>query len=141
MPPRPAAHGASAVEAEGSRQGEHVGHGQETGLALGLIGFVAEFIPCVKPILAAVPALLVAFTQGPDLALWTLAGYLAIHQVEGNVVSPLIQRRIIVIPPALMPIGIASVGSLFGYVGVFFAGPLVAMLYAGKPSAAMRARA
>lgn len=105
--------------------------GVHSPLALGLIAFVAEFIPYVGPILAAVPALLVAFTQSPDLVLWTLGAYLAIHQVEGNLVSPLIQRRMIVIPPALMLIGIASVGALFGYVGVLFAGPLVAMLYAG----------
>ena len=82
MPPRPAAHGASAVEAEGSRQGGHVAQGQKTGLALRLIAFVAEFVPYVGPILAAVPALLVACTQGPDLAPWTLAGCLAIHRVE-----------------------------------------------------------
>ncbi|WP_237479316.1 AI-2E family transporter [Lichenibacterium dinghuense] len=105
--------------------------GVHSPLALGLIAFVAEFVPYLGPILAAVPALLVAFTQSPELALWTLGGYLAIHQVEGNIVTPLIQRRLIVIPPALMLIGIAAVGSLFGTVGVLFAGPIVAMLYAG----------
>ncbi len=105
--------------------------GVHSPLALGLIAFVAEFIPYVGPILAAVPALLVAFTQSPELALWTLGAYLAIHQVEGNIVTPLIQRRLIVIPPALMLIGIAAVGSLFGFFGVVVAGPIVAMLYAG----------
>lgn len=105
--------------------------GVHSPLALGLIAFVAEFIPYVGPILAAVPALLVAFSQSPELVLWTLGGYLAIHQVEGNILTPLIQRRLIVIPPALMLIGIAAVGSLFGIVGVLFAGPIVAMLYAG----------
>ena len=48
-------------------------------LALGLIAGITEFIPYVGPVIAAIPAVLVAATQGTDQLLWTLAAYLAIH--------------------------------------------------------------
>lgn len=99
--------------------------------ALGLIAFVAEFIPFLGPILAAVPAVLVALTQGDRAAVLTVVAYLLIHQVEGNIVTPLIQRRLILIPPALTLLGLAAVGALFGLGGVLFAGPIVVILYVG----------
>ena len=61
-------------------------------LALGLIAGITEFILYVGPVIAAIPAVLVAATQGTDQLLWTLATYLAIHTAEGNFIAPLIQR-------------------------------------------------
>src|SRR5262245_25679384 len=51
---------------------------------------------------AAMPAILVASTQGLNLLIWTVVAYLAIHQIEGNLVVPLIQRQLIFIPPAVV---------------------------------------
>lgn len=99
--------------------------------ALGLIAFVAEFIPFLGPILAAIPAVLVALTQSDHAAILTAVAYLLIHQVEGNLVTPLIGRRLIEIPPALTLLGLAAVAALFGLGGVLFAGPIVVILYVG----------
>jgi predicted PurR-regulated permease PerM len=85
--------------------------------ALGLIAALAESIPFIGPILAAIPAPLVAVTRGESAVLWTLAAYLLIHQVEGNLIVPLIQRRMIFIPPALVLLGIAAMGALAGVMG------------------------
>jgi predicted PurR-regulated permease PerM len=98
-------------------------------LALGLIAGLTEFIPYVGPIIAAVPALLVAATQGTDQILWTLIAYLAIHTVEGNLIAPLIQRQMVYIPPALMVLGIAAIGFIFGPVAVIFAAPMTVVLF------------
>jgi predicted PurR-regulated permease PerM len=62
-------------------------------LALGVIAGLAEFVPYLGPLIAAVPAILVASTQGLNAVLWTVVGYLVIHQIEGNLVVPLIQRH------------------------------------------------
>lgn len=97
--------------------------------ALGLIAAVTEFVPYLGPIMAAIPAILVALTQSPDAALWTLGAYILIHQIEGNLITPLIQRWLIFIPPALMLLGIAAIGTLFGVAGVVFAGPIVVTLF------------
>jgi predicted PurR-regulated permease PerM len=98
-------------------------------LALGVIAGVAEFIPYVGPVLAAIPALLVAFTQGSDAAVWTLVAYILIHQAEGHLVAPLVQLYMISIPPAMLLVVIATVGVIFGPLGLFLAAPLTVMLY------------
>lgn len=97
--------------------------------ALGLIAALAEFIPYLGPILAAIPALLVALTQDPHAVIWTLGAYLLIHQVEGNLVVPLVQRRMIYIPPALMLLGIAAIGALLGPIGFVIAAPVVVAVF------------
>ena len=99
-------------------------------LALGVIAGVGEFIPYVGPLLAAIPAILVAITKSPQAALWTLLAYLVIHQIEGQIVSPLIQRHMVAIPPAVMLLGIAAITYLFGLVAIIFAAPIAVVLFA-----------
>jgi predicted PurR-regulated permease PerM len=99
-------------------------------LALGLIAGIGEFIPYVGPLLAAIPAILVALTKSPEAALWTLFAYLVIHQIEGNIVAPLIQRRMVSIPPAVMLLGIIAITYLFGLVAIIFAAPIVVVIFA-----------
>jgi predicted PurR-regulated permease PerM len=98
-------------------------------LALGAIAGAAEFVPYVGPIVAAVPAILVAVTLGPVTAFWTLVAYVAIQQAEGQLVTPLIQRRMVFIPPALMLLSIVAVGYAFGVGGAIFAAPITVMLF------------
>jgi predicted PurR-regulated permease PerM len=98
--------------------------------ALGLIAGIGEFIPYLGPILAAIPAVLVALTQSPETALWTMFAYLIIHQIEGNLVAPLIQRRMVFIPPAVMLLGIVAITYLFGTVAIIFAAPIAVVIFA-----------
>jgi predicted PurR-regulated permease PerM len=52
-----------------------------------------------------------------------------IHQVEGNLIVPLVQRHLLSIPPALILLGITVVGVLFGTMGVIFAAPLAVVVF------------
>ncbi len=99
-------------------------------LAIGLIAGIGEFIPYLGPILAAVPAVLVAITKSPETALWTILAYLVIHQIEGQIVAPLIQRHMVAIPPAVMLLGIVAITYLFGAIAIVFAAPIVVTLFA-----------
>jgi predicted PurR-regulated permease PerM len=99
--------------------------------ALGLIAGIGEFIPYVGPLLAAIPALLVALTTSPQAVLWTAVAYLIIHQIEGNIIAPLIQRRMVSIPPAVMLLGIVAITYLFGAIAIIFAAPIVVVIFAG----------
>jgi predicted PurR-regulated permease PerM len=103
--------------------------GVPSSLALGLIAGVGEFIPYLGPFLAVIPAILVALTKSPEATLWTAVGYLIIHQIEGNLVAPLIQRRMVLIPPAVMLLGIVSITYLFGMVAIIFAAPIVVVIF------------
>jgi predicted PurR-regulated permease PerM len=99
-------------------------------LAIGLIAGIGEFIPYLGPILAAIPAVLVALTKSPETVLWTIFAYLIIHQIEGQIVAPLIQRHMVAIPPALMLLGIVAITYLFGAVAIIFAAPIVVTVFA-----------
>ena len=97
-------------------------------LSLGLIAGLLEFIPFLGPILSAIPALLVAFTQDGWTPLYVLLLYLAIQQVEGNVLMPVIQKWAVSLPPALGLLGVVIFGLLFGLLGVLFATPLMVVV-------------
>lgn len=94
-------------------------------LSLGILAGVAEFVPYLGPIVSAVPAILVAFTLSPMLALETAGVYLIIHAIEAYVLVPLIQRRAVALPPALGIVAVVFFGLMLGPVGVIFAHPLV----------------
>lgn len=98
-------------------------------LALGLIAGIAEFVPYIGPIVASIPAILVAATLGFDVVIWTVIAYVMIHQAEGQVIAPLIQQRMVFIPPALMLLSIVTISLLFGLTGTFLAAPITVVLF------------
>jgi predicted PurR-regulated permease PerM len=97
-------------------------------IALGLLSGVAEFVPIVGAAVSAIPGLLLAATQGPQLLVSTLVFYVAVHQFEGHVLIPLIQRRVVAVPPALTLFSVVGFGVLFGPLGVVFATPLAVVV-------------
>jgi predicted PurR-regulated permease PerM len=97
-------------------------------VALGLLSGVAEFVPIVGAAVAAVPGLLLAATLGPHTVILTLVFYVAVHQFEGHVLIPLIQRRVVAVPPALTLFSVVGFGVLFGVSGVIFATPLAVVV-------------
>jgi predicted PurR-regulated permease PerM len=99
-------------------------------LAIGLIAGIGEFIPYLGPILATIPAVLVAITRSPETALWTVFAYLVIHQLESQIVGPLIQRHMVAIPPAVMLLGIVAITYLFGAIAIIFAAPIAVVIFA-----------
>lgn len=98
-------------------------------LVLGLLAFSLEFIPFAGPIIASVPAILLALAVNPQLALWTIGLYVLVQQMEGNVVYPLVQQWAVKIPAAVLLFSLIAFASLFGVVGVIFAAPLTVVTY------------
>ncbi len=103
--------------------------GLPSALALGLIAGLADFIPFLGPILGALPAVLIAFSVSGEAALWTVLAMLAIQQIEGNVIFPLVARSMISIPPALALFAILIGSVLFGTLGLIFGFPLAVVTY------------
>jgi predicted PurR-regulated permease PerM len=97
--------------------------------ALGLIAGIAEFIPYLGPIIAAIPAVFVAATVNLNAVLWTILAYIIIHQAEGHLFIPLIQRRMVFIPPAVMLLAIVAIDFLFGPIAMVFAAPMTVVLF------------
>ncbi|WP_207481268.1 AI-2E family transporter [Arenibaculum pallidiluteum] len=98
-------------------------------LALGLFAALAEFVPVIGPIVGAVPALLLALTQGLGPFAWTLGLFLAVQQLESNVITPILEKRMVSLPPALLVLSVAAFGALFGIMGVIVAAPLTVVCF------------
>lgn len=103
--------------------------GMPSAAALGLIIALANFVPMVGPFIGAAPGILIAFAQGPQMALYAFLVYLIAQQLEGNIITPLVQRRAVSIPPALLIFTLAAFAVLFGIIGVILAAPLAVVVY------------
>lgn len=92
---------------------------------LGLIAAVLAFVPFFGPIVAGVVAVMLAFTEGPMDALYVALLFLAIQQVEGNVLMPMLQRWAVRLPPILGLLSVVVFSILFGLPGVVLATPMI----------------
>lgn len=93
---------------------------------LGILAGLLNFIPNLGPVLAALPALLIALAQSPWQALYVLLLYLFLQNLDGYVFTPLVQRHTVALPPALTITSQVFLGILFGGLGVLLATPLAA---------------
>jgi predicted PurR-regulated permease PerM len=98
--------------------------GMPSAMTLGLLAGVLEFIPFAGPIIAAVPAVLLALAVSPELALWVTLLYVIVQQFEGNVLTPLVQQYAVDLPGAVLLFSLIGFGTLFGTLGVILAAPL-----------------
>jgi predicted PurR-regulated permease PerM len=99
-------------------------------LALGVFAGLAEFVPVIGPILGALPVLLVALGGGWVTLLWALGLVVVVQQLESNMLMPLVQRRMVQIPPAVLLFSVVVAGAVFGLLGTVLAGPLTVLAYA-----------
>lgn len=103
--------------------------GLQSALVLAIIAGVLEFIPYAGPIASAVPAILVALVQSPELAVWTIVMYVIVHHVEAYVLQPLVQQYAVDVPAVVMLFSLLAFGMLFGLIGVLFAAPMAVVAY------------
>jgi predicted PurR-regulated permease PerM len=103
--------------------------GMPSALALGFLAGVSEFVPLVGPVLSAVPAILLALSEGGAMVYWVSGLYIAVQQIEGSVIMPLVQRQTVDLPPVLTLFAILSLGILFGPLGVLLGTPLTVVMY------------
>ena len=95
--------------------------------ALAILTFLGGFIPIVGAFVAGSLAVLVALVSNDWVtALWVLALVLAVQQIEGNVLQPILQSRSMSMHPGLILLSVAAGGTLFGIPGAFLAVPVAA---------------
>lgn len=97
-------------------------------LTLALIAGILNFIPNFGPIIALVPAVLIALMQGPTTAILVACLYTFTQIIQSAVTQPLIQQKMVSIPPALTIFTQVAFGALGGFWGVLMATPIVALL-------------
>ena len=97
-------------------------------LVLALLAGLLNFIPNFGPLLALIPAALVALLQGPTTALWVIGLYLAVQVVESNFITPMVQQKLVSIAPAVIIMAQLFIAPLTGGWGLVLATPLVLII-------------
>jgi predicted PurR-regulated permease PerM len=87
---------------------------------------VAMIVPYFGAIVSSIPPILYALTISPGKAVIVAAIYIVAHQVEGNVLQPLVVARTVKLHPAIVAVGVVAVDRLFGFVGLIVAVPVIA---------------
>lgn len=100
--------------------------GIELALSLGLIAAALSFIPNFGPILAVIPALLIALIHGPTDALYVVLLYVGVQAFETYLLTPMLQQRMVSLPPAVTIVMQVFFGVLAGGLGLLLATPLTA---------------
>ena len=93
---------------------------------LGLIAALLTFVPNLGPFLSALPAVLLALAISPTKGLLTVLLFCVAHFIEGNLVTPLADRRIVKLPPFLTLSLQLLLAPATGALGVALAAPLLA---------------
>ena len=97
-------------------------------LSLAVVAAIFELIPVFGPVLAAIPAVLVAFLQKPILGLVIIIFYFVVQQFENHLIVPVVFKKAVGVPPILVVIALIVGGKLGGFLGLLLAVPLAAVL-------------
>ncbi|MEV0251604.1 AI-2E family transporter [Nocardia sp. NPDC050712] len=96
---------------------------------LAVLTFLGGFIPIVGAFVAGALAVLVALVaNGPTTALIVLGIIIAVQQLEGNVLQPVLQSRSMKLHAVIVLLAVTAGGSLYGIVGAFLAVPVAAVV-------------
>jgi predicted PurR-regulated permease PerM len=104
--------------------------GMPSGLALGLVAGLCEFVPYLGVVIVSIPAIIIGFGVDPQTGWLTVAVLVVVQQLQGNVVQPIAQRRMSDLPPALTIFSLIGFGLLCGPLGVVLAVPLTVVALA-----------
>jgi predicted PurR-regulated permease PerM len=89
---------------------------------------VAMVVPYYGALISSIPPILVALTISPGKALIVAGIYLVAHEVEGQIIAPLVMARAVELHPALVAAGVIAVERAFGPFGLVVAVPILASL-------------
>jgi predicted PurR-regulated permease PerM len=99
--------------------------GLDFALVFAVLTALLVVVPYFGAIAGAIPPVLYALTFSPGKALAVLVVYIAVQQIESNMIIPLVMSRTTRLHPAMIAIGVLAVGRLFGIVGLFVAVPII----------------
>lgn len=95
---------------------------------LGVVAGLFEFIPTIGPLIGLAPALVLALTDSPTTALWVLGLYSVVQTIESYLLTPLVQQRVVHLPPVVTIVSQVFFAWVVGPIGLLVAVPLVAVV-------------
>lgn len=104
-----------------------VGYKVDFPVILSILNAVFNIIPYFGPVFGAVPAIIVAFMQSPETAIWILIWFMVLQQIEGNIIAPSITGESVNIHPLVVIILVIAGGKAAGFLGMVLAVPIAVM--------------
>jgi predicted PurR-regulated permease PerM len=102
--------------------------GMPMAVSLGVLAGLLAFVPFFGPLVFTAVAVIFAFGQGPMMALYVLLLSVFVQQLEGNLITPMIQRWVVALPPLISLMAVVVAGTLFGLMGILVATPMAVVL-------------
>ncbi len=102
--------------------------GVKFALPLAIIAGILEIVPNIGPIVSAIPAILIAVSVSPVMALSVLILYLVIQQLENNIIVPLVMKKSVGLSPIITIFSLLVGGRLAGVAGAVLAVPIVLII-------------
>ena len=96
-------------------------------LILGFLAMIAEVVPVVGPVVVAVPAAFLAYSESPVHALKIIIFYFVFYQIDAHYLLPKIMGKCVQLHPVLLILSLLIGAKLFGILGLLFAVPMSAI--------------
>lgn len=97
-------------------------------LILGIIAMIFELVPVVGPVMSAIPAILLAFSQSPSLGIWVTVFYVVLQQAESHLLAPMILGKTVGLHPVTVVIALLIGAKLAGILGILLAVPAAVII-------------
>ncbi len=98
-------------------------------LVLAFVAAIAELIPIFGPIIAGAAAVIVALSTEPTSTVLLVAGgFVVLHELEANLIYPLVVKKVVGVPPLLVILALFAGGELAGFLGILLSVPIAAAL-------------
>jgi Predicted permease len=103
--------------------------GVRNALLFAAVAALLETIPLFGPIIAAIPAVAAAYTDGGASSGFLVAGlYLVIHQFENHLIYPLVVKKLVGVPPIIVILSLLVGAKLAGFLGIILSVPVSSMI-------------
>ena len=97
--------------------------------SLGLLAGALNFVPYLGPIITAVLLFVIVSLENVYKAVFVFIVFILIQQIENNILTPVLSRKIIGLSPVLVLMSLAIGGVLWGFLGAILAVPLAGILF------------
>jgi predicted PurR-regulated permease PerM len=97
-------------------------------LMLGFLAFAFEIVPVVGPVLAAIPAIILAFIQDPIMGLWVILFYIIVQQLENHILVPIVMGKTVGLNPVAVIISLLIGAQLAGIAGMILSVPVATVI-------------
>jgi predicted PurR-regulated permease PerM len=97
-------------------------------LVFAVLSACLEVVPYLGALASGIPPVAFALTISPTRAVVVLVIYILVHQIEANLIGPLVMARAVRLHPAVIAIGVVAVGEVFGLLGLIVAVPILSLI-------------